>query len=63
MKKIGIAFGAGGARGIAQILIVEALEEFGLKPSIISGSSIGAVVGAFLLQDLLRKKCELFLMS
>jgi NTE family protein len=47
MKKIGIAFGAGGARGIAQILVVEALEELGLKPSIISGSSIGAVVGAF----------------
>lgn len=47
MKKIGIAFGAGGARGIAQILFVEALEELGVKPSIISGSSIGAVVGAF----------------
>jgi NTE family protein len=47
MKKIGVAFGAGGARGIAQILVVEALEELGLKPSAISGSSIGAVVGAF----------------
>lgn len=47
MKKIGIAFGSGGARGIAHILMVEALEELGLKPSAISGSSIGAVVGAF----------------
>jgi NTE family protein len=44
---IGIAFGAGGARGIAHILMIEALEELGVKPSIISGSSIGAVVGAF----------------
>lgn len=44
---IGIAFGAGGARGIAHLLMIEALEELGLKPSIISGSSIGAVVGAF----------------
>jgi len=47
MKKIGIAFGAGGARGIAHLLMIEALEELGVKPSIISGSSIGAVVGAF----------------
>lgn len=44
---IGIAFGAGGARGIAHILMVEALDELGIKPSIISGSSIGAIVGAF----------------
>ena len=47
MKKIGIAFGGGGARGIAHLLMIEALEELGLKPSVISGSSIGAVVGAF----------------
>lgn len=45
--KIGIAFGAGGARGIAHLLMIEALEELGVKPSIISGSSIGAVAGAF----------------
>lgn len=45
--RIGIAFGAGGARGIAHLIMIEALEELGVKPSIISGSSIGAVVGAF----------------
>lgn len=45
-KSIGIAFGAGGARGIAHLLMIEALDELGVKPSIISGSSIGAVVGA-----------------
>jgi NTE family protein len=45
--KIGIAFGAGGARGIAHLLMIEALDELGLQPSIISGSSIGSVVGAF----------------
>lgn len=44
---IGISFGAGGARGIAHLLMIEALDELGLKPSIISGSSIGSVVGAF----------------
>lgn len=46
-KSIGIAFGAGGARGIAHLLMIEALDELGVKPTIISGSSIGAVVGAF----------------
>lgn len=45
--KIGISFGAGGARGIAHLLMIEALDELGIKPSIISGSSIGAIVGAF----------------
>ena len=45
--RIGIAFGAGGARGIAHILMIEALEELGVKPSVIAGSSIGAIVGAF----------------
>ncbi len=44
---VGIAFGAGGARGIAHLLMIEAFEELGVKPSIISGSSIGAIVGAF----------------
>lgn len=45
--KIGITFGAGGARGISHLLMIEALEELGIKPSIISGSSFGAIVGAF----------------
>lgn len=47
MKKIGIAFGSGGARGIAHILMIEALDELGIKPSVISGSSIGAIIAAF----------------
>lgn len=46
-KSFGIAFGAGGARGIAHILMIEALEELDIKPAIISGSSIGAIAGAF----------------
>ena len=46
MKKIGVALGAGGARGLAHIVVLEALEELGIRPSIISGTSIGAVIGA-----------------
>ena len=47
MKRIGIAFGGGGARGLAHIAIIETFEELGIKPSLISGSSIGAIIGAF----------------
>ena len=47
MKKIGISFGGGGARGLAHISMIEAFEELGIKPSVISGASIGAIIGAF----------------
>ena len=46
MKRIGLALGGGGARGIAHILVCEAFDELGLKPSVIAGTSIGAIVGA-----------------
>ncbi len=44
--KIGISLGAGGARGLAHIKFLEVFEELGIKPSIISGASIGAIIGA-----------------
>lgn len=47
MKKIGLALGAGGARGIAHLAILEALDELNIKPCVISGTSIGAIVGLF----------------
>ena len=46
MKKIGLALGSGGARGLAHVLMFEVFEELGIMPSIISGSSIGAIMGA-----------------
>jgi len=48
MKRVGIALGAGGARGLAHIVVLEALEELGIVPAVISGTSIGAVVAAAL---------------
>jgi len=44
--KIGIALAAGGAKGIAHIPMLEALDELGITPHRIAGSSIGAVIGA-----------------
>ena len=46
MKTFALALGAGGARGLAHIAIVEALDEMGVRPAAIAGSSIGAVIGA-----------------
>ena len=46
MKTFALALGAGGARGLAHIAVVEALDEMGLTPVMIAGSSIGAVIGA-----------------
>ena len=44
--KIGLALGGGGVRGLAHISVLEALDELGIKPSIVAGSSMGAIIGA-----------------
>ena len=43
---IAIALGGGGARGIAHVLALEALDELGVRPAAIAGTSMGAVIGA-----------------
>ncbi len=45
MTKIGLALGGGGARGIAHIHVLEAFDDLGIKPVVISGSSIGSIIG------------------
>jgi NTE family protein len=44
--KIGLALGSGSARGWAHIGAIRALEERGIRPDIVCGTSIGALVGA-----------------
>jgi NTE family protein len=46
MKTFALALGGGGARGLAHIAVIEALDEMGLKPVAIAGTSIGALIGA-----------------
>ena len=41
-----LALGGGGARGLSHIHIIEVLDELGIRPVAISGSSIGAIMGA-----------------
>ena len=45
-QKIGLALSGGGALGFAHIGAIQALEEHGVKPDFISGSSMGAIIGA-----------------
>lgn len=45
-SKVGLALGAGGAKGLAHTVIFEALDEFGIHPYMIAGTSMGAVMGA-----------------
>jgi NTE family protein len=71
-KRIGLALGGGGARGLAHIHVLETLDELGIQPHAIAGTSIGAVMGALyasglsgaeirdLIDQLLTKKIEKF---
>lgn len=45
-KKVGLVLSGGGVRGMAHIGAIQALEEQGIFPEVVSGSSAGAVVGA-----------------
>lgn len=45
-KTLGLALGAGGARGVAHVGFLKALEEEHIRPDFISGSSMGSIVGA-----------------
>ena len=45
MKKLGLALGAGGSRGVAHIGFLKALEEANIQVDYIVGSSMGSVVG------------------
>ena len=46
MKKIGLALGGGGARGLAHIPMLEVFDELGIQPYRLAGTSIGAVMAA-----------------
>lgn len=45
-SKIGLALGGGGARGFSHISVLQTLDDLGVKPAHISGTSMGAIIGA-----------------
>lgn len=49
--RLGLALGSGSARGWAHIGVIRALAEAGIEPDVVSGCSIGALVGAAYVSD------------
>jgi len=47
-KKIGLALGGGAVLGAAHIGVLQALDELGIFPDLVAGTSIGALISAFL---------------
>jgi NTE family protein len=45
--KFGLALGGGAARGFAHVGVIQVLEEAGIKPDLVVGTSAGSVVAAF----------------
>ncbi|MCH8546659.1 MAG: patatin-like phospholipase family protein [Cryomorphaceae bacterium] len=46
MADIGLCLSGGGARGLAHLGVLHALEELGVKPAMITGTSAGAIAGS-----------------
>ena len=44
--KTGLVLSGGGARGFAHLGVIQALNDAGIFPEVISGSSAGAIAGA-----------------
>ena len=53
MARIGLALGSGGARGWCHIGVLRALDDAGLRPDVVAGTSMGALVGAAWCSDAL----------
>lgn len=58
--KIGLVLGGGGARGFAHLGVVKAMEEYGIHPDIISGTSAGAIIGAMIASNHSPEECLQF---
>jgi len=66
-RRLGLALGGGGAKGLAHIHMLEVLDELQLRPYRIAGTSIGAVIGALYAAGLtgkaIRRLVEQFLVD
>ena len=47
-RRIGLAVGGGAARGVAHVGVLEILEREGIRPDVIAGTSVGALIGALI---------------
>src|SRR5438045_159954 len=45
-RRIGLALSGGALRGIAHIGVFKVLSEFGIEPVVVTGTSVGSIIGA-----------------
>ena len=57
MYSIGLVLGGGGVRGFAHLGVIIALQEAGINPDIISGTSAGSIVGLMLAAGKTPQEC------
>jgi NTE family protein len=56
--KVGLALGSGSARGWSHIGVIMELEKMGIRPEVVAGTSIGALVGAVYVSGQLAEFAE-----
>ncbi len=61
--KIGLALGGGAARGLAHIGVLEVFEDIGLNIDYLSGTSIGAIIGAFIARGITISEIKEFVLN
>jgi len=57
-RKIGLALGSGGARGLAHLGVIERFLEWGVPIHCVSGTSIGAIIGAIFVSGKVKETIE-----
>lgn len=60
-KTVGIALGGGGAKGLAHVLMLDVLDELGITPARIAGTSIGAIIGSLYASGISAAEIRVFL--
>lgn len=59
-KSIGLVLSGGGVRGMAHVGLIKAMKEFGVDAKMVTGSSVGALVGALYANDISAENMLLF---
>ena len=62
-RSFALALGGGGARGLAHIAVLEALDDMGTRPAAIAGTSIGALIGAAYAAGMSGKEIRRFVIT
>jgi len=57
-ERFGLALGGGGVKGLAHIALLKLLDEYDIKPTLIAGTSMGAILGALYASGLSGKDIE-----